>query len=269
MGFLQEGDISAEIVAEIEFGLLLVGLFVVAVLYSSVGHGGASGYLAIMSLTSYGAMESAWLKQHAWFLNLLVASLAFYHYRKEGFHNSKLTIPFVIASMPMAFIGGYLLIDGSLYDILLSLTLVWAAGKLYTTITIDENDEVNNPTYSQAVPWGAGIGFASGIIGVGGGIFLSPIVLLKKWATPKSVAATSAVFIWANSMAGLAGASASNQLILDLEILTYFAVAVVLGGLLGSSYGAKVAQQTMVKKLLIIVLIIAAIKRVLGLFSIA
>lgn len=250
---------------EIEFGLLLFGLFIVAILYSSVGHGGASGYLAIMSLTSYGMMESSWLKQHAWFLNLLVAALAFYHYRKEGFHNIKLTIPFVIASIPMAFLGGYLLIDGVVYDLLLSITLLWAAWRLFGSMSIDEIEKTVLPTTPQAIPWGAGIGLASGIIGVGGGIFLSPIILLKKWATPKTVAATSAVFIWVNSMAGLAGASVSGQLNLDLNILIYFALVVIIGGIIGSYYGAKIAPESKIRKLLICVLLIAAIKRIVEL----
>ena len=250
---------------EIEFGLLLFGLFIVAILYSSVGHGGASGYLAIMSLTSYGMMESSWLKQHAWFLNLLVAALAFYHYRKEGFHNIKLTIPFVIASIPMAFLGGYLLIDGGVYDLLLSITLLWAAWRLFGSMSIDEIEKTVLPTTPQAIPWGAGIGLASGIIGVGGGIFLSPIILLKKWATPKTVAATSAVFIWVNSMAGLAGASVSGQLNLDLNILIYFALVVIVGGIIGSYYGAKIAPESKIRKLLICVLLIAAIKRIVEL----
>ena len=249
----------------IEFVLLLIGLFVVAVLYSSVGHGGASGYLAVMSLTSYGLMESGWLKQHAWFLNILVASLAFYHYRKEGFHDIKLTVPFIIASIPMAFIGGYLLIDGAMYDLLLSLTLIWAAWILYNSITIDEIEDTSLPTMPQAIPWGAGIGLASGIIGVGGGIFLSPIILLKKWASPKTVAATSAIFIWVNSVAGLVGAGASGQLNLDIEILTYFTIIVIMGGFIGSSYGAKIAPQSLIQKLLVGVLIIAAAKRVIEL----
>ena len=249
----------------VEFILLLMGLFVVAILYSSVGHGGASGYLAMMSLTSYGLMESGWLKQHAWFLNLLVASLAFYHYRKEGFHDIKLTMPFIIASIPMAFIGGYFLIDGAMYDLLLSLTLIWAAWRLYGSISIDEMNNTSLPTTLQAVPWGAGIGLASGIIGVGGGIFLSPIVLLKKWAPPKTIAATSAIFIWVNSMAGLAGAGASGQLNLEIEILTYFTIIVIIGGLIGSSYGAKIASQSLIRKLLIGILVIAAAKRLIEL----
>ncbi len=252
----------------IEFILLLMGLFVVSILYSSVGHGGASGYLAVMSLTSYGMMENSWLKQHAWFLNLLVASLAFYHYRKEGFHNIKLTLPFIIASIPMAFIGGYLLINDGIYDLLLSLTLMWAAWRLYNSISIDGINETSLPTFPKAAPWGAGIGLASGIIGVGGGIFLSPVVLLKKWASPKNTAATSAIFIWVNSIAGLTGASISGQLNLDLGKLIYFAFIVLIGGFIGSSYGAKIAPQSMIRKILVGVLVIAAAKRLIELILI-
>lgn len=251
--------------SSVEFSLLLVGLFIMAILYSSVGHGGASGYLAIMSLTSYGLMESAWLKQHAWFLNIIVASLAFYYYRKEGFHDIKLTMPFIIASIPMAFLGGYLFIDGAVYDLLLSLTLVLAAWRLYGSMSFDENEETEHPTLKQAIPWGVGIGFVSGIVGVGGGIFLSPIVLLKKWATPKTVATTSAIFIWVNSIAGLAGAGFSGQLNLDLEILTSFAFVVLIGGFIGSYYGSKISSQSTIQKLLVIVILVAATKRIFGL----
>lgn len=253
-------------VSGVEFSLLLVGLFIIAILYSSVGYGGASGYLAIMSLTSYGLMESAWLKQHAWFLNLIVASLAFYYYRKEGFHDIKLTMPFIIASIPMAFLGGFLFIDGAVYDLLLSLTLILAAWRLYGTMSFDENEKTILPTFQQAMPWGIGIGLVSGIVGVGGGIFLSPIVLLKKWATPKTVATTSAVFIWVNSIAGLAGAGFSGQLILDFEILASFAFVVLIGGFIGSYYGSKISSQSNIQKLLVIVILVAATKRIIGLF---
>ena len=97
-----------------EWGLVAIclALLIVAALYSSVGHGGASGYLAVLSLTTYGSMESAWLKQHAWCLNLIVAAIAFYHFHRAGHHVPKLTVPFIVASIPMAMVGGYLAVDG-------------------------------------------------------------------------------------------------------------------------------------------------------------
>tara|TARA_B100001741_G_scaffold313759_1_gene321775 strand:+ start:4037 stop:4747 length:711 start_codon:yes stop_codon:yes gene_type:complete len=234
-----------------------------SILYSSVGHGGASGYLAILSLSLYGSMESSWLKQYAWCLNLVVAAIAFYHYYLEGYFNKKLTFPFIIGSIPFAILGGFLRIDGVIYDSLLSVTLIWAAYKLYQT---KKEWEVENsiPNLKVSISTGAGIGFFSGIIGVGGGIFLSPIILLKKWANPKTVAATSALFIWVNSMAGLFGASISGQLNLESKILFPFVISVLIGGFLGSKFGSR-SNESFVKLMLIFVLIIAALKRVLEL----
>lgn len=245
---------------EFEFVILLFGLFCVAVLYSSVGHGGASGYLAVLSMTSYGLMESLWLKQHSWILNLVVAGIAFFYYQRNGFHNLKLTIPFIVASIPMAFIGGYISIDDLYYDILLSLVLFWASWKLLSKTKISSKTE--QLTLKKAMPWGGAIGFFSGIIGVGGGIFLSPILLLKGWATPKTAAATSALFIWVNSLAGLMGANVSGELMIDWSVLTYFVSVVLVGGLIGSNYGVKIANERTIKQLLVVVLIIAGLKRI-------
>ncbi|HIM64320.1 MAG TPA: sulfite exporter TauE/SafE family protein, partial [Candidatus Poseidoniales archaeon] len=192
-----------------EFGLILVGLFLVALLYSSVGHGGGSGYLAILSLTSYGTMEVGWLKQYAWCLNLIVAGIAFWHYSKAGHHVREMTVPLVGASVPFALIGGYLRVDGALYDTLLSVTLIWAAWRLLLIKRDFVGVGIGPPGLREALPVGGAIGLASGLIGVGGGIFLSPVVLLRRWATPKVAAATAAAFIWLNSAAGLAGAGLS------------------------------------------------------------
>ena len=140
---------------ELWFILILVGLMVIAALYSSVGHGGASGYLAILSLTTFATRDSAWLKQQAWCLNLLVAALAFYHYRRSGHHIPKLTIPFIVASIPLAVVGGYMNVGGEIYDILLSITLVWAAWRLLSVSDSAESDiELSIPEMKVAAPVG-------------------------------------------------------------------------------------------------------------------
>ena len=177
--------------------VLLVALSLIAAMYASVGHGGASGYLAVLSLTVYASNDPAWLKQHAWSLNLLVAGMAFFAYKKGGFFDSKLAIPFIVASIPAALIGGYLRVNDEIYDTLLSITLVFAAWKLYTTKSRESEDLFSNPpSVHIALIVGAIIGLLSGIIGVGGGIFLSPIVLLFGWSDPKTTAGIAAVFIW-------------------------------------------------------------------------
>lgn len=246
---------------QLELILICIALLVVATLYSSVGHGGGSGYLAVLSLSSFAMMEAAWLKQHAWSLNLVVAAIAFYHYHRAGHHVPKLTIPFIAASVPFAVLGGYILVEGVIYDTLLSFALVWAAWRLFS-IGDEDSFDVALPKTRVAAPVGGAIGLASGVIGVGGGIFLTPILLLKRWATPKTAAATSALFIWVNSLGGLAGAAASGQLNLDYAILLPFVGAVLLGGFIGSRYGAVSAPQSVIRRLLVAVLLIAALKRI-------
>ena len=113
-----------------ELALIFIGLFLVATLYSSVGHGGGSGYLAVLSLTSYGVAEAFWLKQYAWSLNLIVAGLAFWHYHQAGHHDARLTLPFVAASVPLAVVGGYMQVEGGVYALLLTVALLAAAWRL-------------------------------------------------------------------------------------------------------------------------------------------
>jgi len=235
-----------------------------ALLFSSVGHGGASGYLAILSLTSLGTMESLWLKQHVWSLNLIVAGLAFFQFRKNGHFDWKLTFPFVIFSIPMAILGGYIRLEGSLYDILLTIFLLLAAWRIYA-VRRNEVEEVNKPDLKISAPVGGIIGFVSGIVGVGGGIFLTPILLLNNWADPKTAAATASVFIWITSLSALSGSIISGQIVLELGKIIIFGGVVILGGFLGSSYGAGKANEIVVRRSLVGVLIIAASKRIIGL----
>ena len=245
--------------------LILVGLFIVAALYSSVGHGGGSGYLAILSLTSYGSAEAVWLKQYAWSLNLIVAGLAFWHYHRAGHHEWGLTMPFVVASVPLAALGGYLSVSGNVYDFLLSLALLVAAWRLF--VGKRESAEVVLPGQRKAVVVGGGIGVASGVVGIGGGIFLSPVIMLSNWATAKQTAATAALFIWMNSLAGLVGSGLSGQIDLDLTLLAPFGGAVMLGGVLGSKYGTVVSSQSGIRVLLVLVLCAAALRRLVGVLS--
>ena len=248
-----------------EMWLILAGLFIVAALYSSVGHGGGSGYLAILSLTSYGSAEAVWLKQYAWSLNLIVAGLAFWHYHRAGHHEWGLTMPFVVASVPLAALGGYLSVSGNVYDFLLSLALLVAAWRLF--VGKRESAEVVLPGQRKAVVVGGGIGVASGVVGIGGGIFLSPVIMLSNWATAKQTAATAALFIWMNSLAGLVGSGLSGQIDLDLTLLAPFGGAVMLGGVLGSKYGTVVSSQSGIRVLLVLVLCAAALRRLVGVLS--
>ena len=248
--------------------ILLFALSVIAAMYSSVGHGGASGYLAVLSLTAYATNDPVWLKQHAWSLNLLVAGLAFFAYKKSGFFDTKLALPFIVASIPAAFIGGYLQVDNTVYDILLSLTLVFAAWKLYSNKDHHFSVEANKPPPVQiAVGVGFVIGILSGIIGVGGGIFLSPIILLFGWSDPKTTAGISAVFIWVNSFSGLVGSTVSGQLALDVSTLIPFSIAVLIGGYIGSKFGSEKFSQNSIRNMLVGVMLIAAIRQIIDLLG--
>lgn len=245
--------------------LLLLSLFIIAGLYASVGHGGASGYLAVLSLTAYAAKDPAWLKQHAWSLNLLVAGLAFYAYRKGGFFEKELALKFIITSVPFAILGGYLRVDYSIYDIMLSLTLIFAAWRLYYQDSSGPNLVITKPKMHVAMIVGAIVGFISGLIGVGGGIFLSPIILLFGWSDPKTTAGISALFIWVNSAAGLFGSAISGQIVIELNVLFPFIIAVLFGGYIGSNFGSKRLSQNTIRNLLISVMIIAATRQILEL----
>ena len=249
--------------------ILLIALSLIAAMYASVGHGGASGYLAVLSLTVYASNDPAWLKQHAWSLNLLVAGMAFFAYKKEGFFDSKLVIPFIVASIPAALIGGYLRVNDDIYDTLLSITLVFAAWKLYTAKSGESEELFSSPPKVHiALIVGAAIGLLSGIIGVGGGIFLSPLILIFGWGDPKTTAGVAALFIWVNSAAGLIGSSISGQLVIDFGVLAPFAIAVLIGGYLGSKFGSEKFSQNTVRMTLVSVILIAAIRQILELAGI-
>ena len=250
---------------ELSFEIIVLGLFLMSLLYSSVGHGGASGYLAILSLSIYANEGDLWLKQYAWALNIIVAGVAFLNYKKEGFHNFNLSWPFLITSIPFTLYASSLKLEGGNYDFLLSLFLIFAAWKLVKNKNIKKESEGNIPKLYLSLIIGGVIGLVCGLVGIGGGVLLSPILVIKGWAKPKTAAATSAVFIWFNSAAGILGSTVSNHLV-SLDNIVPFAIAVLLGGYIGSKYGSENAQQNSIRYVLCAVLLIAASKRILEIF---
>ena len=234
--------------------LFLLILPIVSFLYSSVGHGGASGYLALMALFSF-APES--MKPTALLLNIFVAGISFYYYYKEGFFNKKLFLYFAIASIPLAFIGGTLEVDASIYKKILAVLLVFAILKMLNVFG-KESDNIKQVKLWQGLVVGGIIGFFSGLIGIGGGIILTPIILLLHWGKMKQAAAVSALFIWVNSAAGLVG-QLSSGVTIEKDSFLLVAIAII-GGVLGGYYGSKKINNQNLRYVLAFVLVIACVK---------
>ena len=234
--------------------LFLLTLPIVAFLYASVGHGGASGYLALMAIFSF-APET--MKPTALLLNLFVAGIAFYHYYKAGYFNKKLFLSFALASIPLAFVGGMIEVDASIYKKLLAVLLIFAILKMLNVFG-KESEYIKQVKLWQGLAVGAAIGFFSGLIGIGGGIILTPIILLLHWGKMKEAAAVSALFIWVNSAAGLIGQISSGVKI-SSQAFILVGVALV-GGFLGSYYGSRKFNNSLLRYVLAFVLIIASVK---------
>ena len=241
----------------IEFVVALsAAIFVVAMMYSSVGHAGASGYIAVMTLFS---LAPASIRPTALVLNILVASLASWHFARAGHLSLRRVAPFALTSVPAAFLGGYLTLPFAAFNILLGLVLLYSAAYLFF-VKPSEREPVA-PPLAVALVCGAAIGLLSGLTGTGGGIFLSPLLLLMGWARTKETAAISAVFILLNSSAGLLGNLASTAL-LPAFIWPLLACAAV-GGFIGSRLGAGPASTTVIRRLLAAVLVVAGGKLLL------
>jgi uncharacterized membrane protein YfcA len=234
--------------------IFLLLLPIISFLYASVGHGGASGYLALMALFSF-APET--MKPTALILNLFVAGISFYYYYKGGHFNKKLFIPFALSSIPLAFLGGTIEIDATLYKKILALLLVFAILKMLNVFG-KEHEFIKPIKLGEGLLIGGIIGFFSGLIGIGGGIILTPIILLFHWGNMKQAAAVSALFIWVNSAAGLIGQIHSG---IHLEKGTFILVTVALiGGVLGGYYGSKKTNNQKLRYILSFVLAIACLK---------
>jgi len=236
--------------------LLTVLIFAAAVLYSSVGHGGASAYLAAMALMS---VAPEVMKPTALCLNILVAGIGTVRFYRAGCFSMRTFWPFAITSIPLAFLGGSLGLPAAIFKRLLGLVLVFAAVRM-TVLNFKSAPAptITRPPLPAALLAGGGIGLLSGLTGTGGGIFLSPLLLLMRWADVRVTAGVSAAFVLLNSAAGLAGNVLSVRSL--LPSILYWGPAAVLGGILGSGLGSRRFAQTTLRYLLSGVLVIAAAK---------
>lgn len=238
----------------IQSPFLLILLLLVAFLYASVGHGGASGYLALMSLFAF---PVTFMKPTALVLNILVSAISFYFYYREKKFEWKLFYPFAITSIPFSFLGGIITIETHIYKIILATVLLFAVARLLGLFG-KQKGELKPINLPLALFIGAVIGFLSGLIGIGGGIILSPVLLLLGWADIKKSAAVSALFIFANSISGLMGFVSKGG---TLPISSVSLIAVVLiGGILGGYFGSKKMNTLVLRNVLAVVLLIAIFK---------
>jgi uncharacterized membrane protein YfcA len=239
-----------------EFLLVCGAVLGVAFLYSSVGHAGASGYIAVLTLFNY-APEV--VRPVALVLNILVATIGTVQFVRAGHFSWKVFWPFGIPAVPLAFLGGYLTLPTKPFKILVGIVLLVSAA--WFLFKPGPDQETKPPAVPLAAGVGGVLGFLAGLTGTGGGVFLTPSLIILRWAPTKTAAATSVLFILLNSIAGLAGNISATKSFPTFA-LTFAGVAVV-GGSLGSYLGARRLDVTVVKRLLAVVLVIAGIKLVL------
>lgn len=236
--------------------LILVGLAVAAFLYSSVGHGGASGYLAVMALAG---LAPDIMKPTALALNVVVASIGTWKYLKVGAFDWKAFWPFAVVSIPMAYLGGTLHVPADLFKPLVGIALLFAAWRMFLSSRQTEVPR-RDLKIVPALIAGAGMGLLAGMTGVGGGIFLSPLLLIMGWAGTRETSGIAALFILVNSLAGLAGHGNLSALPANFPV---WAVVVGVLGWLGAEFGSRRLRLPVIRNMLAVVLALAGLKMVL------
>ena len=241
--------------------LLAAGMLVAAFGYASVGHGGASAYLAAMALAGLAPAE---MRPIALLLNILVSSLGTWKFYRAGHFRWRLFWPFAVVSIPLAYVGGAITLPGQAYKILVGVVLLYAAWQLWRSARAgEEMRELREPPLHWAMLIGAAMGLLAGLTGVGGGIFLSPLLLMLGWAGTKQTSAVAAPFILVNSIAGLAAVMIAKSAALPTYVWA-LAPAVIIGGWLGAEYGARRFANPLIRRMLAVVLALAGGKMVLA-----
>jgi uncharacterized membrane protein YfcA len=239
--------------------LLAAGMLVAAFAYAAVGHGGASAYIAALALAGVAPAE---MRPIALLLNILVSSMGTWKFHRAGFFRWRLFWPFAAVSIPMAYLGGAITLPGSAYKILVGAVLLYAAWQLWRSGKRgEEMRAVREPPLAWAMAIGAAMGLLAGLTGVGGGIFLSPLLLMLGWAGTKQTSAVAAPFILVNSLAGLAAVFVAKNAVLPAYV-GILAPAVLAGGWLGAEYGSRRFANPVVRRVLAVVLALAGAKMI-------
>lgn len=230
--------------------LLTLAIGAVAFFYSSVGHAGASGYIAVLTLAE---LDPETIRPTALALNILVASIAAWQFARRGYFQWELFWPFAILAVPMAFVGGYVSVPTEIFKAIAGLVLLISAFRFLCPPRVDA--AIGQPSLLVSVPAGAGLGLLAGLTGTGGGIFLTPLLLTMRWASARIAAGVSAAFILSNSIAGLLGNFTSTRQF-PLHALP-FAAAAVVAGFAGSHFGSRRFPHTVIRRMLAAVLLFA------------
>lgn len=231
--------------------------FLTAMFYSSVGFGGASGYMAVME---FAAFAPAIMKPSALFINILVSAIGTVRFYRAGCFSWKLFLPFALASVPFAFLGGALSLPAHIYRPIIGIVLLFAAFQLLRNSKKHSSTDIKKVPIYLALFFGSAIGLLSGLTGIGGGIFLSPLLLLIGWAEPRQAAGISAAFILVNSISGIGGHLSMVNTLPPLPSLLMWSVAAIAGGLIGSGYGSRHLSNITMRRILAVVLVIAGFK---------
>lgn len=233
----------------IEYYWLIIAFFCIAILYASVGFGGGSSYTALLSFTGIPYIQ---FRAIALLCNIVVVAGGTYVYAKHKYYSWTKILPLVVFSIPFAFLGGFIRIEKHFFYILLGLSLIIAAVTMFISkYIISKNNSLDEKKFNlfKNALIGSSIGFISGMVGIGGGVFLAPLLHLTKWDSPKRIAATASFFILVNSIAGLIGQIQNNQFNINYQLVIILMITVFIGGQIGSRLSLKFINPIVLKKL--------------------
>lgn len=237
---------------------IILLFFVIAILYSSVGFGGGSSYLAILALAGIAFTQ---IRSTALLCNIMVVTGNVFLFQKQKLYDWKKVIPIVAFSIPLAFIGGYLKISQTFFFILLGFTLLFAAITMWISKKITSKTQGDKKlSLTKNASYGGIIGFISGMVGIGGGIFLAPLLHLTHWSTPKKIAATASIFILANSISGFFGQYFNPNFSIDWNLTGVLLVVVFIGGQIGSRMSHRYLTPVQLKRATAILIAFVSIR---------